>query len=207
MRRCFVPFLLIAAAPALAESLGSADLLLQLDDAAPPVAEATTNAIYGDPDSGWWWTVGAGGGASLNNGEAGAAAFVGASSVIARDLEFSADLTRWYLTEDHPNGDDAVALNLNPKLRWHFIAEESYTLFLEAGVGLLIATDEVPEGGSEFNFTPQAGAGVTFPLSGGPDRLVVGVNWRHFSNANSFGSERNPGRDDVYAYIGVTFPF
>jgi hypothetical protein len=206
MRRSLVFLSLAVATPAFAEHVGSADLHLQPDALEPPITDAN-GPTYGDIDSGWWWTVGAGGGASLNNGEAGASAFVGASTFIAENLEFSADLTLWYLTEDHADGDDALAFNLNPKLRWHFVAEESHTLFIEAGVGLLIATEEVPEGGSEFNFTPQAGLGATFPLSGGPDRLIVGVNWRHFSNANSFGSDRNPGRDDVYAYVGVAFPF
>lgn len=208
MRHLAVSLALAAASSAAAEPLGSASLTLDYTIQAGPDAVAPpAPREYGEVDSGWWLTVGGGGGASLNNGDAGAAFFLGASNFIARDFEFSADLTLWYLSEDHPNGDDAIALNLNPKLRWHFMNEESFTLFAEAGVGLLIATEEVPERGSEFNFTPQAGIGATFPISSGPDRLIVGVNWRHISNANAFGSERNPGRDDVFAYVGVTFPF
>jgi len=200
--------LLLSANIAAAESLASASLRLQpLEETAPSPAEiAPRPARYGEEDS-WWWTVGGLGGASVNNGDASAAAFVGASTFLAEDFEFSLDLTVWYLGEDDPAGDDAAAINFNPKLRYHFIHEEDYTLFAEAGVGLLLATEEAPEGGSEFNFTPQAGVGATFPLSGGPDRLVVGVNWRHFSNANVFGSDKNPGRDDLVAYVAVTFPF
>jgi len=204
---------ILAAPPAAAEPLASASLYLQPDNtnaqtepdtAAPEIAAAAPQ--YGQADT-WWWTVGALGGASVNNGDYSAAAFVGASTFLAEDFELSLDLTAWYLGEDHDEGDDAAAINFNPKLRYHFIHEESYTLFAEAGVGLLLATEEAPEGGSEFNFTPQAGVGATFPLSDGPDRLVVGVNWRHISNANIFGSDRNPGRDDIVAYVAVTFPF
>lgn len=214
----------LAAAPASAGSVGSASLSIQPEgDPQQPAqqpeqaaeagaAEPTEMSVpaapsrYGEEGS-WWWTVGGLGGASVNNGDASAAAFVGASTFLAEDFEFSLDLTVWYLGEDDPSGDDAAAINFNPKFRWHFISEETHTIFAEAGVGLLLATEEVPESGSEFNFTPQAGFGATFPLSGGPDRLVVGVNWRHFSNANMFGSDRNPGRDDIVAYVAVTFPF
>lgn len=189
-----------------AENLGSASLQLQ-----PPDGGALTPApvdappVYGQPGA-WWWTVGGGGGASINNGEFSAAAFAGASTFFAEDFEIVLDLTVWYLA-DESDGNDSAAFNLNPKFRWHFLHEENYTLFAELGVGLAIATDETPDGGSEFNFTPQAGVGATIPLGDGPERLVTGINWRHFSNANTFGADRNPGRDDLFVYVGVTFPF
>ncbi len=194
---------LALSAAAFAESNLAYDLRLQDEDEA---IVASSAPVYGDPGH-WWWTVGGGGGASLNKGDYSAAAFVGASNFLAEDFELSLDLTVWYLGEDDPAGDDAVAVNFNPKFRWHFINRERHTIFAEAGVGLLLATEEVPENGSEFNFTPQAGVGATFELSEGPERLIVGVNWRHISNANVFGSDRNPGRDDLFVYAGVTFPF
>ncbi len=198
-------FALASCATAFADSEYSSSLHLQgSPEEAVPASEDLTP--YGQPGQ-WWWTIGGGAGASLNNGDSAAAAFVGASNFLAEDFELSLDLTVWYLGEDHTNGDDAVALNFNPKFRWHFIHEEKHTFFAEAGVGMLIASQESPEGGSEFNFTPQAGIGATFDLSEGPDRLIVGVNWRHISNANTFGSDKNPGRDDIFIYAGVTFPF
>lgn len=196
--------LFIVAACACAEGHYSAALSLQDGDGSE-VAPAQS-IEYGQPGQ-WWWTIAGGGGASLNNGDASAAFIVGASTFLAEDFELSLDLTAWYLGDDALNSDDALAINLNPKLRWHFLHGEAHTVFAEAGVGLLLATEETPEGGSEFNFTPQAGLGATFELSEGPERLIVGVNWRHISNANVFGSDRNPGRDDIFAYVGVTFPF
>ncbi len=106
-----------------------------------------------------------------------------------------------------PAATDVAGFNFNPKFRWHFIHEETHTVFAELGVGVLLTTGEFPTDGSEFHFAPQAGMGMTWPIADGPDRLVAGVNWRHFSNANSFGSDRNPGHDELFAYIGVTFPF
>lgn len=182
---------------------------LYQDESSPASAapELSESPVYG-AEGAWWWTVGGGGGSSLNNGDFSAAGFVAASTFLDEDLEFVLDLTVWYLAEDAANGDDAVAVNLNPKFRWHFIHEETHTVFAEAGVGLFVGSEEVPEGGTEFNFTPQAGFGATFPLAdSSAQRLIVGVNWRHFSNANTFGSDQNPGRDDIFVYAGVTFPF
>ena len=196
---------LLTASTAPAES-GSASLY-QPDDATADAVIAEALPAFGDPGE-WWWQYGGGGGSSVNNGDYSVMAFGGASYFLARDFELSLDLTVWYLGEDHEDGDDAVALNVNPKFRWHFINEADFSLFAEAGVGLLVASEEAPEGGSEFNFTPQAGAGATFALSDDTaERLIVGVNWRHISNANSFGSDRNPGRDDVVVYVGVMVPF
>ncbi len=65
-------------------------------------------------------------------------------------------------------------------------------------------SSDQPEGGANFNFTPQAGAGVTFEVAENV-RFFGGVRWNHISNANT--SESNPPRDSLFMYAGVSFPF
>ena len=69
---------------------------------------------------------------------------------------------------------------------------------------MLYANEKVPGNGTEFNFTPQAGLGVTYDI-GNEVRLIGGVKWHHISNADL--DEDNPGRDSIMAYAGVSFPF
>ena len=62
----------------------------------------------------------------------------------------------------------------------------------------------MPENGSEFNFTPQAGFGLTYDI-GNENRLIFGIKWHHISNADLY--EDNPGRDSIMGYAGISFPF
>ena len=91
--------------------------------------------------------------------------------------------------------------------RWHFIDRGSWTVFTDAGIGALLATEEVPTGGTNFDFTPRAGLGFTHQLGDSSSRLIVGVRWAHFSNARLTGDDDNPGRDDIMFYGGVILPF
>lgn len=103
---------------------------------------------------------------------------------------------------DQP-GDDAVGLNLAAILRWDFIRQQNWSLYIDGGAGLLGTTDSVPSDGSSFNFTPQVGGGATIRLNE-RNRLMVGVRWHHISNANTFDS--NPGQDLIFGYVGINFP-
>jgi len=83
---------------------------------------------------------------------------------------------------------------------------DQWAWYLEAGIGLLASTDEVPEGGSELNFTPRAGAGVAVPITDWGARLDLGVRWMHISNASQFGTDDNPDRDSLMVYASIMFP-
>ncbi|MEA5472134.1 acyloxyacyl hydrolase [Spirulina sp. 06S082] len=100
-------------------------------------------------------------------------------------------------------GKDALGMNLAVILRWHFYRDPDWSLYLDGGAGILGTTENVPSGGSSFNFTPQAGLGATIRMNG-DQRLLLGLRWHHISNANLFTS--NPGRDSVMGYIGITWP-
>ena len=108
-------------------------------------------------------------------------------------------------------GTDAFGVNFTLLMRWHFLVRETWSLYVDGGAGLLGTTAIVPseslsqpEGGASFNFTPQAGAGVTFEVAENV-RFFGGVRWNHISNANT--SESNPPRDSLFMYAGVSCPF
>jgi lipid A 3-O-deacylase len=120
---------------------------------------------------------------------------------IAEDLSLDVGLNLLDITQTGGNTD---GFNATLQLRWHAIAKEDWSFFLEGGAGLLFTEDNVPSDGSDFNFTPQAGLGFTFD-AGDSARWLIGLRWYHISNANSHRS--NPGRDSVMLWVGMTFPF
>jgi len=87
--------------------------------------------------------------------------------------------------------------------RWHFVREEKYSLFIEGGAGFAGFSDEVPSGGSNYDFTPRAAFGMTYDLGDGA-RLVGKVGWFHISNGQT--GPNNPGLDSVSVAIGLSFP-
>ncbi|MSR44730.1 MAG: acyloxyacyl hydrolase [Phycisphaerales bacterium] len=101
-------------------------------------------------------------------------------------------------------GASAWGLGGSLMFRWHFISEESWSLYVDAGSGLLGTTQPTPSGGTDFNFTPQAGGGVSFELCE-DIRLMIGLRWYHISNANT--GDTNPGRNSLMGYAMISVPF
>lgn len=133
----------------------------------------------------------------------------------AEQLEFGGSLS-WFFVEDlsidfQIEGDyitqpvnNAWGGGATLLFRWHFINTDSWSLYGDAGSGLLGTTVNTPSGGTSFNFTPQAGGGFSYEIS--PDvRLMVGARWYHISNANT--GETNPGRNSLMGYVMISFPF
>jgi len=127
------------------------------------------------------------------------------------DLSVNFELNGLYFDQPSNRLDtsDTGAINGNILFRWHFWSEERWSLYADGGVGVLLAGDEIPVGGTNYNFTPQAGIGLTVALDeplNGP-RFMTGVRWHHISNARTKGHENNPGRDAAMIYAGFSFPF
>ena len=101
-------------------------------------------------------------------------------------------------------GKNAEAVNFNLIFQWHFAGGRGWTAFLDGGAGIMYSNHSVPDDGSHFNFTPQAGFGFTFDISD-QMRFLAGARWQHISNANT--SNNNPGRDSILSYVGVSVPF
>lgn len=120
---------------------------------------------------------------------------------IIDNISLNAELNGLYVDQRGPN---AWAGNFNLLVRWHFLPKETWSLYIDGGAGLLSASNPIPPNGTRFNFTPQAGGGVSFETV--PDiRIMLGIRWHHISNANTSGN--NPGRDNVIGYVGVSLPF
>lgn len=132
------------------------------------------------------------------------------SNFLADDLEFAVEAAGWYF--DQP-GQDTGGLSGSMVFRWHALhdADYSWSVFVDAGIGLLGAFDEVPDGGSDFNFLPRLGGGATFALgpneNGQAPRLMIGARWHHISNARIRGDSDNPARDALAGYVSIVFPF
>ncbi len=86
--------------------------------------------------------------------------------------------------------------------RYSFTRSRSVAPFVEFGGGLLGTTEPVPEGTSRFNFTPQAGIGLQFLLSG-QRSWNIGVRYHHTSNAGL--ATRNPGINAIIIHTGVSW--
>ena len=151
-----------------------------------------------------WWSAGVG----VANNLQGANDFNirGAYSYfLVDDVEFSAELNGWYFQQP---GRDAVGINPAMVVRWHFIDDGTWTVYGDVGIGLLFASDEVPEGGTQFDFTPRIGGGVTRLLDPATGlRLQAGLRWHHISNARIYGAADNPSRDGLMVYAGLQWPF
>ena len=99
--------------------------------------------------------------------------------------------------------DDALGLNLALLMRWHFVRQTDWSLYIDGGAGVMGTTSDVPSAGASFNFTPQVGGGGTIRLNQ-RQRLMLGLRWHHISHADLFGA--NPGRDSIIGYVGLKLP-
>lgn len=205
---------LAAAAPALADLGTNPDLTLSAAATAPLAVnmaaaatepnldESAARVPWGQPGH-WWLTIGAGvahdfGEETDYNGH------VAFSTFVAKDFEFAVELGGWYFAQD---GNDTGGFNPSMVFRWHFwhSDDDRWTIYGDAGMGVLFSGDDVPSGGTSINFTPRAGGGVTYRLWDDV-RLQVGLRYHHISNGRFQGDAQNPSRDSLMMYVGIVFP-
>ena len=125
---------------------------------------------------------------------------VGAHWFVADGISFGAFVEGLVIDAEN---DDSWGFGIGLLARWHFVREEKFSIFIEGGAGFAGFSDEVPSGGTDYDFTPRAAVGVTYELGGGT-RLVGKVGWFHISNGQT--GPNNPGLDSVAAAIGLSFP-
>lgn len=126
------------------------------------------------------------------------------SNFIAENVELSLELGAWYFNQ---TGENEGGVNPALVFRWHFYNEGTWSVYADAGIGLLVSTGDVPESGTSFNLTPRAGLGFTRELTDDGLRLHAGFRWHHISNARINGDDENPSRDMPMLYVGVSWPF
>lgn len=126
------------------------------------------------------------------------------SQFLVDNFEFALDLRGWYFEQE---GQNAAGINPGMNFRWHFYNEDPWTVFADLGIGVLLTTDSVPDGGTSFDFTPGAGVGLTRRINDAGTRLEAGLRWHHISNGRISGDERNPSRDAPLFYVGLQMPF
>ena len=128
-------------------------------------------------------------------------------------FELGVEGAGWYFAQ---SGRDTGGLSAMLVLRYHFWSgpegDFAWSAFFEGGSGFLVGFDEVPDGGTGFNFVQRGGLGLTRDLddSDGPNhgaRLLLGLRWHHISNGRISGDGRNPARDSLLVWAGVVFEF
>ena len=122
--------------------------------------------------------------------------------------DFSLELQLNAFVIDQPPPDEhPVAANFAILMRYYLVNEDAWALYVDGGIGLFYATDRVPGPGfgTRFNFTPQAGIGLSLPIADGGQRLAFGARWHHISNANT--SEDNEGVDATQGYVSLSWGF
>ena len=125
------------------------------------------------------------------------------SEFIAKDVELGGELAGWNFNQP---GDNAVGGSLVLIVRWHFLNRGDWSLYADAGVGGMVASDDTPDDGTSFNLMPRVGAGFTHAIGENGARLEIGVRWHHISNARITGDDHNPSRDSAALYAGFAIP-
>jgi len=106
---------------------------------------------------------------------------------------------------DQNGGASAFAGGLTLLARLNFLEIGRLSLFIEGGAGALLADDLVPPDGTNFNFTPQAGLGLTWRLTDRID-LIGATHFFHLSNAGI--NDRNPSINGaIEGYAGLMWRF
>lgn len=191
---------LVAGALAGASAAAPVDALALLQASDSPSAEAAPAAPARRFGEQWSWRLDVEGDWINDLGDANQAmARIGLAWFFVDDVELAGYVTGGYVWQPV---EDAGAYGLDLELRWHFLARDTWSLFASVGGGVMGSTASVPEGGSEFNFTPSVGLGCTLEVASDV-RLYLSARWFHVSNAGTYAD--NPGRDNLSVWAGLSF--
>ncbi len=180
------------------------------------VAATTTSAgdieepVAAEPFVAGSWTMQAYGSATFgdNSGEL-YLAHVGFGYHLWDNISFNAEVVGGgFNAEDEAgqSGGGSAAGGLDLLMRYHFYRGDGWSLYGDAGSGLIHGSIRFPANGTQLNFTPQAGIGSLIDLDDNM-YMMVGARWHHVSNARMKGIDQNPGYDGAMIYAGLMFRF
>ena len=86
--------------------------------------------------------------------------------------------------------------------RWHFLARQNWSLFLDGGGSVLYANRAFPAEGTQFNLTGKVGLGASLRI-GDDTHLMGGARYFHLSNGQIRKSDDNPSYDGIQVWVGI----
>ena len=99
-------------------------------------------------------------------------------------------------------GSDVYSAEVQALLRIHPL--DSLPVFLDGSAGYQLANDQIPPGGTVWNFTFGFGFGAEYPVAD-KTRLQAGAMYHHISNALGRQNDRNPSQNEVRFWVGLAF--
>ncbi|XVJ60151.1 MAG: acyloxyacyl hydrolase [Tepidisphaera sp.] len=179
------------------------------DPSAPPAVDLAKQAsigvnppVFGAADDRWWLTIAPAIGTTFSD-ETNVGLRTSLTTFVAENIQIGGEGSLWYFQQP---GDNAFGGSLGFVLRWHFVNTNTWTVFLDSGIGVVAASEEIPSGGTQFNFMPRAGIGFTRKITDGGARFEMGLGWHHVSNARINGDDENPSIDLPMVHFGIVFP-
>ncbi len=124
---------------------------------------------------------------------------VGAGYYLIDNLSLNVEAAGYGVIQDGP---DACAGEIRFLIRHHLLSHDRFTLFADIGEGFFEASEDVPPGGTRFNFVFRAGLSASYQLRDDL-YLIGGARYWHLSNAKLEGEARNPAKNGVEGYVGV----
>jgi len=82
----------------------------------------------------------------------------------------------------------------------------SLPLFVDGTGGYQLANDDIPPGGTVWNFTFGFGSGVDLAV-GDHSSVQMGATYHHISNALGRQNDRNPSQNEVRFWLGYAWNF
>ncbi|MBW1953135.1 MAG: acyloxyacyl hydrolase [Deltaproteobacteria bacterium] len=97
---------------------------------------------------------------------------------------------------------DGWEAGFTPLLKFTYPLGNKVLVYLEGGAGIIFENIDSEAFAHTFNFSPQAGVGVDFHLTGGY-ALTLAYRFRHSSNASLYSD--NPSFDVNFVHIGLAY--
>lgn len=114
-------------------------------------------------------------------------------------LGVGTNLSTWWTS-----GRDVHSAELEALLRVHPFT--GWPVFVDGTAGYQLADEQIPPGGTVWNFTFSFGGGLELPVAPATS-LLLGTCYHHISNALGRDNDRNPSQNEARLWLGVEWSF